>query len=123
MKNGDRVGVVCTPSGVLLFYVNGQLKGKLLKEKIPKLRYALVDLYGCCDQVKLLPLEKAPTEREFPKKSVCSMVQLKGNLIHACGCVSRIAWMAMRAPAISCAGIRKPIISIAQYFISKYGAI
>ena len=71
MKNGDRVGVVCTSSGVLLFYVNGHLKGKLLKNKVPKLRYALVDLYGCCDQVKLLPLEKAPTERELPMKSMC----------------------------------------------------
>ena len=70
MKSGDRVGIVCTSSGTLLFYVNGHLKGKLLKDKVPKLRHALVDLYGCCDQVKLLPLEKAPSERELPMKSV-----------------------------------------------------
>ena len=43
----------------------------MLKDKVPKLRYALVDLYGCYDQVKLLLLEKAPTEREFPMKSLC----------------------------------------------------
>ena len=43
----------------------------MLKDKVPKLRYALVDLYGCYDQVKLLLLEKAPTEREFPMKSMC----------------------------------------------------
>ena len=74
MKSGDRVGIVCTSSGVLLFYVNGHLKGKLLQDKVPKLRHALVDLYGCCDQVKLLPLEKAPSERELPMKSVCTCV-------------------------------------------------
>ena len=71
MKSGDRVGIVCTSSGVLLFYVNGHLKGKLLKDIVPKLRHALVDLYGDCDQVKLLPLEKAPSERELPMESVC----------------------------------------------------
>ena len=73
MKTNDRVGIVCTSSGILLFYVNGRLKGKLLKEKAPKLRYALVDLYGCCEQVKLLPLEKAPSERELPVKGLYNM--------------------------------------------------
>ena len=71
MKNGDRVGIVCTSSGTLQFYVNGHLKGKLLKEKVPILRYALVDLYGCCEQVKFLPLEKAPVHRELPVKGLC----------------------------------------------------
>ena len=50
-------------------------------------------------------------------------VQLEGNLIHAHSCMSRIAWVAMRAPGISHVGTRKPIISIAQYFISKYEAL
>ena len=77
MKNGDRVGIVCTSSGILLFYVNGYLKGKLLKEKVPKLRYALVDLYGCCEQVKLLPLEKAPSERELPVKGLYSLLCMR----------------------------------------------
>ena len=48
-----------------------------------------------------------------------AMVQLEGNLIHAHGCVCRIAWVAMRAPAY----IAKPIINIAYHFISKYGAL
>lgn len=58
---------MCTSSGVLQFYVNGHLKGKLLNEKLPKLRHALVDLYGSCVQVKLLPLEKAPLVGELIK--------------------------------------------------------
>ena len=37
------------------------------------------------------------------------MVQLKGNLIHARGYMSRVA---MREPAISYAGTHKPIINI-----------
>ena len=67
MKNGDRVGIVCTSSGTLQFYVNGQLKGELLNEKVPKLRHALVDLYGSCVRIKLLPLENTLLENELLK--------------------------------------------------------
>ena len=81
MKSGHRVGIVCTSSSVLLFYVNRHLKRKLLKDKVPKLRHALVDLYGCCDQVKLLPLEKAPSEQEL-LKSVCIIY-----IVHMCMCI------------------------------------
>ena len=74
MKNGDRVGIVCTSSDILLFYVNGRLKGKLLNKKVPKLRYALLDLYGCCEQVKLLPLDKAPSKGLWVCVCVCVCV-------------------------------------------------
>ena len=67
VKNGDRVGIVCTSSGTLQFYVNGQLKGELLNEKVPKLRHALVDLYGSCVRIKLLPLENTLLENELLK--------------------------------------------------------
>ena len=70
MKNGDRVGIVCSSSGILQFYVNGHLKGRLLNGKVPKLRYALVDLYGCCERVRLLPLEKAPLQAKLPGKGL-----------------------------------------------------
>ena len=72
MKNGDRVGIVCTSSGILLFYVNGHLKGRLLNGKVPKLRYALVDVYGSCERVRILPLEKAPVQAKLPKKGLHS---------------------------------------------------
>ena len=86
---------MCTSSGILLFYANGHLKGKLLKEKVPKLRHVLVDLYGCCDQVKILPLEKAPSERELPIKSlymifvcVCVCVRVRVRAcVRVCVCV------------------------------------
>ena len=51
------------------------------------------------------------------------MVQLKGNLIHTRGCMSGIARVGMRAPAIFSADTHKQVISIVQSFISKYGAL
>ncbi|XP_030761137.1 neuralized-like protein 4 [Sitophilus oryzae] len=55
----DRVGLVKTSEGDLIFYINGESQG-VAAEALPNVVYALVDLYGKCVQVSIT----SPTFRE-----------------------------------------------------------
>lgn len=52
----DRIGVVRTSKGELVFYINGEAQGEAATN-IPKNVYGLVNLYGKCVQVSIYPLE------------------------------------------------------------------
>ncbi|XP_038107546.1 neuralized-like protein 4 [Culex quinquefasciatus] len=54
LGEGDRVGVVRTAQGELIFFVNGDSQGVSAVD-IPKNVYALVNLYGKCVQVSICP--------------------------------------------------------------------
>lgn len=54
LKEGDRVGVMRTSQGDLIFYINGESQG-IAANNIPKPVYALVNLYGKCVQVSMFP--------------------------------------------------------------------
>ncbi|XP_055530628.1 neuralized-like protein 4 [Wyeomyia smithii] len=54
LGEGDRVGVLRTAQGELIFYVNGESQGVAAVD-IPKNVYALVNLYGKCVQVSICP--------------------------------------------------------------------
>ncbi|XP_076270318.1 neuralized E3 ubiquitin protein ligase 4 isoform X2 [Rhynchophorus ferrugineus] len=55
----DRVGLVKTAEGDLIFYINGESQG-VAAEGLPNVVYAIVDLYGKCVQVSIT----SPTFRE-----------------------------------------------------------
>ncbi|ERL95247.1 hypothetical protein D910_12514 [Dendroctonus ponderosae] len=55
----DRIGLVKTCEGDLIFYVNGESQG-VAAEGLPNIVYAIVDLYGKCVQVSVT----SPTFRE-----------------------------------------------------------
>ncbi|CRK92215.1 CLUMA_CG005699, isoform A [Clunio marinus] len=50
LNEGDRVGVMRTSTGDLIFFINGESQGVAARE-IPKNIYALINLYGKCGQV------------------------------------------------------------------------
>lgn len=54
LSEGDRVGVVRTSQDELIFYINGESQG-VAAVNIPKIVYALVNLYGKCVQVSICP--------------------------------------------------------------------
>jgi len=49
-------------------------------------------------------------------------VQLEGNLMCMCSCVSRIVWVAMRAPSKLYGGTHMEQLILHNILISKYGA-
>lgn len=54
LEEGDRVGVCRTAQSELIFYINGESQG-VAAINIPKHVFALVNLYGKCGQVSILP--------------------------------------------------------------------
>ncbi|KAL0277171.1 UNVERIFIED_CONTAM: hypothetical protein PYX00_004538 [Menopon gallinae] len=54
LKEGDIVGVMKTDKGELKFYINGEFQGTAA-ENIPDRVYAIVDLYGKCAQISIVP--------------------------------------------------------------------
>lgn len=54
LREGDRVGVVRTSQGELVFYINGESQGTAATG-VPSLLYALVNIYGKCVQVSVCP--------------------------------------------------------------------
>lgn len=56
LSEGDRVAVMRTNQGDLIFYVNGESQGIAARD-IPKNVYGIVNLYGKCGQVTVLSSE------------------------------------------------------------------
>ena len=56
LSEGDKVAVVRTHQGDLIFYVNGESQGIAARD-IPKNVYGIVNLYGKCGQVTVLSSE------------------------------------------------------------------
>lgn len=54
LKEGDRIGVMRTSQGELIFFINGESQG-VAASNIPKPVHALVNLYGKCVQVSMYP--------------------------------------------------------------------
>lgn len=52
----DRIGVMRTSNGELIFFINGEAQGEAATG-IPKTVYALVNLYGKCVQVSIYPAD------------------------------------------------------------------
>ncbi|XP_022905179.2 neuralized-like protein 4 [Onthophagus taurus] len=52
LEQDERVGVMRTSDGDLIFYINGEPQGVAV-ENVPPLLYAIVDLYGKCVQVSI----------------------------------------------------------------------
>lgn len=52
LNQEDRVGLMRTFEGDLIFYINGESQG-VAAEGIPSVVYAIVDLYGKCVQVTI----------------------------------------------------------------------
>ena len=51
LEEGDRVGVVKTSQGDLIFFVNGVSQG-MAASNLPQTVFAVIDMYGKCAQVK-----------------------------------------------------------------------
>lgn len=56
LEEGDKVGVVRTGNGELIFYVDGESQGVAAVD-IPDQIYAVVNLYGRCVQISALPTD------------------------------------------------------------------
>lgn len=56
LSEGDRVGVMRTSKGELIFFINGESQGVAARD-IPKNVYGLVNLYGKCGQVTVISCE------------------------------------------------------------------
>ncbi|XP_055625831.1 neuralized-like protein 4 [Toxorhynchites rutilus septentrionalis] len=63
LGEGDRVGVLRTAQGELIFYVNGESQGVAAVD-IPKNVHALVNLYGKCVQVSICPSDSLEYSNE-----------------------------------------------------------
>jgi neuralized-like protein 4 len=59
LNQDDRIGLMRTSEGDLIFYVNGESQG-VAAENLPSIVYAIVDVYGKCVQVSIT----SPTLRE-----------------------------------------------------------
>lgn len=54
LEEGDRIGVMRTTHGELVYYINGESQGEAATG-LPVTVYALVNLYGKCVQVSIYP--------------------------------------------------------------------
>ena len=61
--------MLCEPNNTLSFYINGQCVAQVTY-KVPKLWYAVVDLYGQCCEVEITSLTKESQESKPPLSSV-----------------------------------------------------
>ena len=59
MREGDRIGVVCDDDNRLHIIVNDIDKG-FVDHEIPTIKYAMLDLYGRCEQLAVVPCNKIP---------------------------------------------------------------
>ena len=59
LQAGDRVGVLVDSEGCLHLVVNGEDLG-VVAEDIASRRYAVVDLYGCCEEVTIVSDQAGP---------------------------------------------------------------
>ncbi|KAJ9573968.1 hypothetical protein L9F63_008658, partial [Diploptera punctata] len=69
LKEGDRVGVMRTSEGELVFYVNGVSQG-VAADDLPSRVYAVVDLYGKCAQVTITDSELSAPDSERSESEV-----------------------------------------------------
>lgn len=72
LSEGDRVGVMRSSKGELIFFVNGDSQG-VAATNIPSNVYALVNLYGKCGQVTVVSEEPATDEES-------SSIQVSQNI-------------------------------------------
>uniref|UniRef100_A0A336MFI2 CSON000929 protein n=1 Tax=Culicoides sonorensis TaxID=179676 RepID=A0A336MFI2_CULSO len=63
LEESDKIGVVRTANGDLVFYVNGESQGVAAVE-IPEVVYAVVNLYGKCVQISALPTDSLEYSNE-----------------------------------------------------------
>lgn len=61
LAEGDKVGVMRTSKGDLVFFINGESQGIAARD-IPKNVYALVNLYGKCGQVTIINDDVVPSD-------------------------------------------------------------
>lgn len=72
LNEGDRVGVMRSNKGELIFYINGESQG-VAAQNIPKNVFALVNLYGKCGQVTAIGEESSSSVEEDPLPSLSSL--------------------------------------------------
>lgn len=72
LAEGDRVGVMRTSKGELVFFINGESQGIAARD-IPRNVFALVNLYGKCGQVTIVNDEVIPDEE-------CTSTQISQNI-------------------------------------------
>lgn len=81
LKEGDRVGVMRTSQGDLIFYINGESQG-IAASNIPNPVYALVNLYGKCVQVSMYP----PIEQQVNMRKATIVIWVSICLFHSMLC-------------------------------------
>ena len=59
LREGDRVGLICDDNSRLHIVVNDIDQG-LVDHEMSNMRYAMLDLYGRCEQVSIVPCNKIP---------------------------------------------------------------
>lgn len=75
LNEGDRVGVMRTAKGELVFFINGESQGVAARE-IPKNVYALINLYGKCGQVTVVS-DEIVTDEESSSTQVSQSVDVQ----------------------------------------------
>ena len=59
MQKGDRIGVICDDNNRLHIIVNDVDKG-FVDHEVSTTKYAMLDLYGRCEQLTIVPCNKVP---------------------------------------------------------------
>ena len=67
MREGDRVAVVCDDNNRLHIIVNDTDQG-LVDHEISSTKYAMLDLYGRCEQLAVVPCNKIPELKTTEQK-------------------------------------------------------
>jgi neuralized-like protein 4 len=74
LSEGDRVAVMRSTKGELIFFINGESQGVAARE-IPKNVYALVNLYGKCGQVTCMS-DEVLTDEESTSTQVSQNIEV-----------------------------------------------
>ncbi|KAG5680605.1 hypothetical protein PVAND_010099 [Polypedilum vanderplanki] len=74
LSEGDRVGVMRTSKGELVFFINGESQG-IAAQDIPRNVFALVNLYGKCGQVTIVN-DDIQTDEESSSTQITQSIEI-----------------------------------------------
>lgn len=78
LNEGDRVGVMRTSKGELIFFINGESQGVAARD-IPKNVFGLINLYGKCGQVTVVS-DDPVMEDEAPSTSISQNIEISMSI-------------------------------------------
>lgn len=92
LKPTSTIGILCKANGTLHLFINGHNVAHI-PSKVPKNRYAVVDLYGRCCEVELKPLMAVPKKTSHSLSAVATHPHSANRHSDQSSPAARVKWL------------------------------